>query len=34
MVQAKTYSGGGEWYTPDLNYDIVFDILKQAGFDG
>jgi hydroxypyruvate isomerase len=34
MVQAKTYFGGGEWYTLDLNYDTVFDILKKAGFDG
>jgi len=34
MVHAKTYFGGGEWYTPDLDYSRIFGILKGVGFTG
>ena len=33
-VQAKTYYGGGEWYTLDLDYRRIAGILKKAGFNG
>jgi L-ribulose-5-phosphate 3-epimerase len=34
IVQAKTYYGGGEWYTLDLDYRRIAGILRQAGFKG
>lgn len=34
IVQAKTYYGGGEWYTLDLDYPRIAGILKKAGFKG
>ena len=34
LVQAKTYYGGGTWYTLDIDYDRVANILKQARFQG
>lgn len=34
IVQAKTYYGGGEWYTLDLDYKRIAAILRQAGFKG
>lgn len=34
MVQAKTYFGGGEWYTLDIDYARVGDILRRSGFKG
>jgi L-ribulose-5-phosphate 3-epimerase len=34
MVHAKTYDGGGIYYTAELNYPRIFRILKEAGFDG
>ena len=34
IVQAKTYYGGGEWYTLDLDYKRIAGILKKAGFHG
>lgn len=34
IVQAKTYYGGGEWYTLDLDYKRVAGILRNAGFKG
>ena len=34
IVQAKTYYGGGEWYTLDLDYPRIADILRKAGFRG
>jgi len=34
MVQAKTYYGGGEWYTLDLDYNRVADILANVGYHG
>jgi sugar phosphate isomerase/epimerase len=33
-VQAKTYYGGGEWYTLDLDYKRIARILRQAGYTG
>jgi len=33
-VQAKTYPGGGEWYTLDLDYQRIAGILKEAGYTG
>jgi len=34
IVQAKTYYGGGVWYTLDLDYPRIAKILKGAGFKG
>jgi L-ribulose-5-phosphate 3-epimerase len=34
IVQAKTYYGGGVWYTLDLDYKRIAQILKKAGFKG
>jgi sugar phosphate isomerase/epimerase len=34
IVQAKTYYGGGEWYTLDLDYKRIAGILREAGFQG
>jgi L-ribulose-5-phosphate 3-epimerase len=34
IVQAKTYYGGGEWYTLDLDYQRIGSILRNAGFKG
>jgi len=34
IVQAKTYFGGGEWYTLDLDYVRIARILRDAGFSG
>ncbi|HBY60775.1 MAG TPA: xylose isomerase [Solibacterales bacterium] len=34
IVQAKTYYGGGEWYTLDLDYKRIAGILRDAGFQG
>jgi sugar phosphate isomerase/epimerase len=34
MVQAKTYFGGGEWYTLDLNYPRIAQILRAANYTG
>ena len=33
-VQAKTYYGGGEWYTLNLDYKRIAKILKDAGYTG
>jgi len=33
-VQAKTYYGGGEWYTLDLDYKRIARILYDAGYKG
>lgn len=33
-VQAKTYFGGGTWYTLDIDYDRVAHILKSSGYKG
>jgi L-ribulose-5-phosphate 3-epimerase len=34
IVQAKTYYGGGEWYTLDLDYRRIAGILRDAGYRG
>ena len=34
IVQAKTYYGGGEWYTLDLDYPRIAGILRRAHFRG
>lgn len=34
FVQAKTYFGGGEWYTLDLDYSRIAGILRKAGYGG
>jgi sugar phosphate isomerase/epimerase len=33
-VQAKTYAGGGLWYTLDLDYPRIAKIFKDAGYRG
>jgi L-ribulose-5-phosphate 3-epimerase len=33
-VQAKTYYGGGVWYTLDLDYPRIAGILRSAGYRG
>jgi L-ribulose-5-phosphate 3-epimerase len=33
-VHAKTYFGGGEWYTLDLDYTRIAELLKRVGFQG
>jgi L-ribulose-5-phosphate 3-epimerase len=34
FVQAKTYCGGGEWYTLDLDYRRIAGILARANYTG
>jgi L-ribulose-5-phosphate 3-epimerase len=34
FVQAKTYYGGGEWYSLDLDYPRIFNILKKVNYQG
>jgi sugar phosphate isomerase/epimerase len=34
LLQAKTYYGGGTWYTLDLDYDRIAKIMKKAGYKG
>lgn len=34
FVQAKTYQGGGEWYTLDLDYKRVAEILRKVDYKG
>ena len=34
FVQAKTYEGGGEWYTLDLDYKRIAKLLREAGYTG
>lgn len=34
IVQAKTYYGGGVWYSLDLDYPRIAKILRGAGFHG
>lgn len=34
FVQAKTYPGGGEWYTLDLDYRRIARLLRRAGYTG
>jgi len=34
LVQAKTYYGGGKWYTLDIDYDRVARLLKKVDYVG
>lgn len=34
LIQAKTYYGGGTWYTLDIDYDEVAEIFHNAGYEG
>ncbi|MFM7205340.1 MAG: sugar phosphate isomerase/epimerase family protein [Planctomycetaceae bacterium] len=34
LVQAKTYCGGGKWYTLDIDYPRVAGILRRHGYRG
>ncbi|MFM9961522.1 MAG: sugar phosphate isomerase/epimerase family protein [Planctomycetaceae bacterium] len=34
LVQAKTYFGGGEWYSLEIDYARVADILRKANYRG
>jgi len=34
LVQAKTYFGGGEWYTLETDHTNVASILREAGYKG
>jgi sugar phosphate isomerase/epimerase len=34
IVQAKTYYGGGEWYTLELDYPRIASILRKHNFQG
>ncbi|MEZ6058201.1 MAG: sugar phosphate isomerase/epimerase family protein [Planctomycetaceae bacterium] len=34
FVQAKTYFGGGTWYTLDIDYDRVAQMLRKVGYQG
>lgn len=34
LAHAKTYPGGGTWYTLDLDYARVFRLLLDAGWSG
>jgi L-ribulose-5-phosphate 3-epimerase len=34
FVQAKTYYGGGEWYSLDLDYKRIFSILNKVNYQG
>ena len=34
FVQAKTYYGGGEWYTLELDYKRIISILRKVNYQG
>ncbi|MFO0843556.1 MAG: sugar phosphate isomerase/epimerase family protein [Gemmataceae bacterium] len=34
LLQAKTYYGGGTWYTLDLDYDRIAGIMREARYTG
>ena len=34
LMQAKTYYGGGTWYTLDLDYARIGEIMRRAGYKG
>ncbi|PID91761.1 MAG: xylose isomerase [Bacteroidetes bacterium] len=34
LMQAKTYYGGGKWYTLDLDYPRIGAIMRDAGYKG
>ncbi len=34
LIQAKTYFGGGKWYTLDIDYKRVAEIFRNTGYRG
>ena len=34
LVQAKTYYGGGKWYTLDIDYEKVAEIFQKVNYQG
>ena len=34
LIQAKTYFGGGKWYTLDIDYNKVAEIFKKVNYQG
>lgn len=34
LMQAKTYYGGGKWYSLDLDYNRIADIMKKHNYQG
>jgi L-ribulose-5-phosphate 3-epimerase len=34
LLQAKTYYGGGTWYTLELDYEKIAGIMRKAGYTG
>jgi sugar phosphate isomerase/epimerase len=34
FIQAKTYYGGGEWYTLDLDYKRIIKLLREVNYQG
>ena len=34
LLQAKTYYGGGEWYSLDLDYQKVGELMRKANYRG
>jgi len=34
LLQAKTYYGGGLWYSLELDYDRIAKLMKKAGYKG
>ncbi len=34
LMQAKTYYGGGTWYTLDLDYDRIAAIMREVNYSG
>lgn len=34
LVQAKTYFGGGKWYTLEIDYNHVAEIFRNSGYKG
>jgi sugar phosphate isomerase/epimerase len=34
LLQAKTYYGGGEWYTLDLDYQRIGELMRKANYRG
>jgi sugar phosphate isomerase/epimerase len=34
LMQAKTYHGGGRWYTLDLDYGKIAKIMNAANYRG
>jgi L-ribulose-5-phosphate 3-epimerase len=34
LIQAKTYYGGGKWYTLDIDYDKVAQIFRKVNYRG